>query len=67
MYWENGEVQRAIQDLNVATRLNPSRSASYQLRGSCWHSAGDLDKALTDYNQALRLDPNDPVAWRERA
>jgi tetratricopeptide (TPR) repeat protein len=60
-YYNKGEYDRAIADLNEAIRLDPNFVWAYNNRGNAYYNKGDIDRAIADYSEAMRLDPN--YAW----
>ena len=56
-YDAKGDHPRALQDYEVALRLNPSNTNAYYNRAATFLDAGDLDKALADAESAVRIDP----------
>jgi tetratricopeptide (TPR) repeat protein len=53
-----GDLDGAIQDYNLAIRLNPNEAQTYNNRGNARRDKGDLDGAISDYNKALLLKPD---------
>jgi tetratricopeptide (TPR) repeat protein len=51
-----GDVDRALGDLNEAIRLAPREADSYLIRAEIWTAKGDHGKALADCDAVLRLD-----------
>ena len=62
-YWEKGDLDRAIVDLNEAIELNPDDANAYNNRGNIYHNKGDLDRAIADFNNAIELNPDDANAY----
>lgn len=62
-----GEIDRAMQKVNEAIRVDPTRAEAYTLRGWLWVRKEDTEKALTDFSQAIRLDPKSSEAYGHRA
>jgi tetratricopeptide (TPR) repeat protein len=56
------EIDRAIGDLDVVLRLDPSLADSFNARGELWRRKGERPKALQDFAAALKLDPTHPAA-----
>ena len=63
---EEGESERALQDLNEAIRLNPSTAAWFSTRGMVYEALQEYDQAIRDYSEALRLDPSDARNYNNR-
>ena len=57
---EKAELERAIQDLSEAVRLDPKNTKAYLARGFIWRQKGSIDQALADFTEAIRLSPSDP-------
>jgi tetratricopeptide (TPR) repeat protein len=53
---------QAIDDYDVALRLDPSRADVFNTRGELWRKRGNRPKALADFGTAIRLNPEHPVA-----
>ena len=53
----NGDLDRALGDLNEAIRLAPREADNYLIRAEVWRARGDPAKALADCDAVLRLDP----------
>jgi tetratricopeptide (TPR) repeat protein len=56
------EIDRAIGDLDIVLRLDPSLADSFNARGELWRRKGERPKALQDFAAALKLDPTHPAA-----
>ena len=61
-----GELDRAIQDYDQATKLDPDSAIAYYNRGVAHGAKRDWDRAIQDYDQAIRHNPNDAAAFRNR-
>ncbi len=55
----------AIQDFDVAIRLNPQADAYYN-RGVAYRSLGQLERAIEDFGEAIRLNPQYAEAYYNR-
>jgi tetratricopeptide (TPR) repeat protein len=53
---------QAIDDYDVALRLDPSLADVFNARGELWRKRGNRPKALADFGTAIRLNPEHPVA-----
>jgi len=58
---------RAIQDFDLAIKLNPNYPDALNNRGLAHISQGQYDRAIQDFDQVLKLDPKDADAIRNRA
>ena len=63
---EQGDVQRSIEVLDRALKLDPSNAQAYYHRANARSSMGDLDEAIFDYSAAIRLDPEMADAYLRR-
>jgi tetratricopeptide (TPR) repeat protein len=59
-YDNKGQVDRAIQEYDLAISLNPGYAAAYYNRGLDYANKGELDRAIQDYDQAVRLNHGNP-------
>lgn len=66
VYAKKGELERALETLNEALRMNPSDANALAYRGNVHLLRGDPQAALADYEQALRLAPGDSAALKGR-
>ena len=65
-YHEQGDIDRAIADLNEAIRLDPKLAMALNNRGAAYNERGDNDRAIADYNEAIRIDPKFVMAFSNR-
>ena len=56
-YADKGEVDRAIEDYNIAIDLNPKYAAAYYNRGLVYNNKDDFDAAIEDFSKAIDLNP----------
>lgn len=56
----NGELERALGDLNKAIELNPRSAVAFLLRGNLRERSKDAAGALSDYDRAIELAPDAP-------
>ncbi len=54
-YFNQGDVNRTLDDINQAIRLQPDDSFALDLRCAVRNINGDLEGALADCNKAIRL------------
>src|SRR5262247_2546977 len=52
-----GDVDRALSDLNRALTLNPTIAEVWLLRGAAWLAKRDYSRAVADFDEALKLNP----------
>lgn len=63
LVWEYlNEMDKAIADFSVATRLWPNEYAPFVCRGNAYSRQRDVERALADYNESIRLEPE--YAWQ---
>lgn len=62
-----GQHQRAIDDVNVAMRLNSGDPDVYYLRGLAYRGLGDHRKSVDDSSRAIALEPDFAAAYANRA
>jgi tetratricopeptide (TPR) repeat protein len=63
---EEGELERALKDLNAAIRLEPKNALWYGNRGLVYDELDESDNALDDFDDAIRLDPKDAQHFNGR-
>lgn len=61
-----GERERALEALQAAAALEPTRSVLRAYLGKGWAAAGDGLRAAHELDLAIDLDPNDPTGWYYR-
>lgn len=61
-----GDLDKALDDYNMAIRLDRGNVAAFRGRGLLWRQRANTEKALADLDQAVRLDYFDPDVYRER-
>ena len=61
-YWNQGQTERAIADLDEAIRLDPRDAEAYLSRGSLYEELGNAAAARADYQSALKIVPDHPEA-----
>jgi tetratricopeptide (TPR) repeat protein len=61
-YWSRkGAWQQAIDQMAIATRVEPARSMWRMELGNLYAQKGDLPQALIEYRRAVDLEPNNPA------
>jgi tetratricopeptide (TPR) repeat protein len=63
---EDGELERALKDLNEAIRLEPYNSIWLRNRGMVYDELRQYDSAIRDYSEAIRLNPRDALVYNDR-
>jgi serine/threonine protein kinase/tetratricopeptide (TPR) repeat protein len=62
-YWDlSGDLDKGIEQLNLAIRGFPNSGHLRMLLGSMLARAGRLDDAVAEFDQAMRLEPGSPKA-----
>ena len=56
-----GQVDEAIQRLNVYIQENPDSDEAYYLLGNAWRKKGDNRQALNNYLEAIHWNPDSPA------
>jgi type IV pilus assembly protein PilF len=59
-YYQNGQVQIAIDTANASVALDPTNALAYGLLGLMEHDAGHQDLAEDNFRRALALDRDNP-------
>ena len=65
-YARNGQLDRAIEDLDQAIRLDPNLAEAFNNRGTAYGGKGLYVHAIEDLDQAIRLNPNYAMAFNNR-
>lgn len=63
IYFQSGQIEKAIADYNKALQLNPDLDSAYNNRANYYASLGQLAEALADYEIALDLNPGNIRSW----
>ena len=61
-YLSAGELDKSIDALQHALRIDPEHLSAWLNLGSAYEKSKQPDKAINAYNQALRIEPSSP-AW----
>ena len=61
-----GHWQEAIDDFNIALKINPNYAEVYMMRGISKAALGNKQGAVDDYNLALKIKPNLAEAYLNR-
>ena len=67
VYLREGKVDKAINDLNIAAKLQPELAVAYNNRGNAYLLKGEIDKAIEDYNQSIKHAPKDAMSYSNRS
>ncbi|HKZ08352.1 MAG TPA: tetratricopeptide repeat protein [Methylomirabilota bacterium] len=65
-YYERGETDRALGDLDRAIALKGNFTEAFINRGILHRVKGENDRALHDFDEAIRLRPDDPEVFLQR-
>ena len=63
---ELGDKQGAIDDFNLAIKINPNFALAYINRGNVRNDLGDKQGAIDDFNLAIKINPNLAQAYYNR-
>jgi tetratricopeptide (TPR) repeat protein len=66
VYWERGQLDQAIADIDRAIVSNPRSSSARHDRGAVLSQQGHFVEAVVEYGEALRLNPKDPGSYTGR-
>ena len=67
IYFQSGQLLKAIADYDKAIQLNPQLASAYNNRANYYAASGSLNQAICDYDRALDLNPSHVRAWINRA
>jgi type IV pilus assembly protein PilF len=59
-YYERGQMDIAIEELNEAVKLDPANAKAYNTYGLVYAVLGETAKAEQNFQRALQLAPDDP-------
>ncbi|CDR95695.1 tetratricopeptide repeat containing domain protein, putative [Babesia bigemina] len=62
-YFNKGDLEAAINALELALAINPMRESSQFLLGCCYLKTGKLDRAVGVFSRVIALNPSSPDAW----
>ena len=60
LYFQNGNLIVALEELTIATSINPNYAPAYSTRGLVLYYLKEFDSAEKDFQRALNLDDKDP-------
>jgi tetratricopeptide (TPR) repeat protein len=66
-YSAKGDLDRALQDYNLAIELDPGNAGAYVNRGLALGRRGEFESAIEDYAKAIALKPQQWEAYFNRA
>ena len=56
--FSNGQIQEALDSVEVLIKDYPNESLLYNVSGACYAGLGQLDTAVKRYEQALEIKPD---------
>jgi tetratricopeptide (TPR) repeat protein len=65
-YGELNQLKTAINDYNMAIKLNPNDAEAYYNRGNAYRKLNLYAKAIEDYSNAIEKNPNFAIAYDNR-
>jgi tetratricopeptide (TPR) repeat protein len=65
-YYNKGDYDRALVEINKAIELNPQDDKGYNDRAGIYAKLGDLEKAFADLDKAIELNPSSYPAYYNR-
>ena len=65
-YARLGNIEKAIEDLNIGLRLKPDHAVGYLNRSIMYQNINRIDLALADIESYLNLNPYNPDLWYEK-
>ena len=66
VYLREGKIDKAIDNFNIAVKLQPELAVAYNNRGNAYLLIGDLDKAIEDYSRSIKHAPKDAMSYSNR-
>ena len=67
VYLREGKVDKAIDDFNIAVKLQPKLAVAYNNRGNAYLLKGEIDKAIEDYSRSIKHAPKDAISYSNRS
>ncbi|MCK4732961.1 MAG: tetratricopeptide repeat protein [Methanophagales archaeon] len=65
-YGELNQLKTAINDYNIAIKLNPNDAEAYYNRGNAYRKLNLYAEAIEDYSNAIEINPNFAIAYGNR-
>jgi tetratricopeptide (TPR) repeat protein len=65
-YFEKGDYDQALKDLDDAIRLDPEYVPAFKYRGAVYLKRKEFGRAVDDYRKAIRLEPNNAEHFYNR-
>jgi Lipoprotein NlpI, contains TPR repeats len=66
-YFAQNDLNRALEDLHAAIRINPYYTPAYFLRGQIFARNKDFTKAVADFNSVIAQDASTAEVFHQRA
>jgi tetratricopeptide (TPR) repeat protein len=66
MYFQQGQYERALADLNEALKIKPGFPWVYRLMANAYYKKGDFGEAVEHASKAIELDPNEAEGYLVR-
>ena len=66
-YLREGKVNKAIDDFNIAVKLQPKLAVAYNNRRNAYLLKGEFDKAIDDYSRSIKHAPKDARSYSNRS
>jgi tetratricopeptide (TPR) repeat protein len=60
---DNGELDKALSQCDLAIQLNPTSAIAHNYRGEIYDEMRQIENAITNYQRAIQLDPELEDAW----
>ena len=62
-YLENHELEKALDECELAIQMNPDYAIAYNYRGEIYDEMGQPENAIVNYQKAIQLDSELQDAW----
>lgn len=66
VYLQEGNINKAIDEFNLALKINPDLAEAYNNRGRAYQDSGDINQAILDYTRAININPDFVEAYNNR-
>ena len=66
VYLREGKVDKAIDNFNIAVKLQSELAVAYNNRGNAFLLKGEIDKAIEDYSRSIKHAPKDAMSYSNR-
>ncbi|MBI3610943.1 MAG: tetratricopeptide repeat protein [Nitrospirae bacterium] len=65
LYFSHGQTEKAVQEFQMALKLEPDNPDVHRNRGVALKKLGRLDESIREYQAALKLKPDDAVTHND--